>query len=218
MSSAAEDRDLVTTFAVTPSGTLSILGYREPKTRAEVYEAVSWRWSTSPESLRDAMADCQPLAWAVHRIYSAFRDELEAEFDAINPSPVTGSARLTTLRTALASMPEEPEDGVNTWLSGLAPEVFQTRVVTPIYAWFASAPDMTWESEYIPAGATAQGAALDFFEGLSREDLDTLGIELIYGEHPGSTYYAAELSLDVDKANRLAEAARIPVRFVREEP
>jgi hypothetical protein len=37
---------------------------------------------------------------------------------------------------------------------------------------------------------------------------------VIDGEHPGSTYYAAELRVDIEEANRAAEAAGMPVRFV----
>jgi hypothetical protein len=44
--------------------------------------------------------------------------------------------------------------------------------------------------------------------------LDALGVVIIEGEHPGSTYYAAELVRDIDDANRAAKAAGLPVRFV----
>ena len=39
-------------------------------------------------------------------------------------------------------------------------------------------------------------------------------IDIVEGDRPGSTYYAAELRGDMDTANRAAEAAGIPVRFV----
>ena len=38
---------------------------------------------------------------------------------------------------------------------------------------------------------------------------------IVEGEHPGSTYYAAELRGDIDVANRAAEAAGLRVRFVK---
>ena len=44
--------------------------------------------------------------------------------------------------------------------------------------------------------------------------LDALHVEIVEGEHPGSSYYAAELAIGVDEANRTAEEACIPVRFV----
>jgi microcompartment protein CcmL/EutN len=50
---------------------------------------------------------------------------------------------------------------------------------------------------------------------MTADDLETLGVDLVEGEHPGSTYYAAELRGDIDEANRAAEAAGIPARFLR---
>ena len=41
-------------------------------------------------------------------------------------------------------------------------------------------------------------------------------IDLIEGEHPGSTYYAAELSIPVEEANKLAHQNQIPIRFNQE--
>ncbi len=67
---------------------------------------------------------------------------------------------------------------------------------------------------YLPESGTAQGAALAFFRRMAVDDLETLGVDVVEGEHPGSTYYAAELRGDIDEANRAAEAAGIPVRFV----
>ena len=49
--------------------------------------------------------------------------------------------------------------------------------------------------------------------GMATDDLETLGVDVVEGEHPGSTYYAAELRGDIEEANRAAEAAGIPVRF-----
>jgi hypothetical protein len=47
------------------------------------------------------------------------------------------------------------------------------------------------------------------------ESLLLLGVEVIEGEHPGSTYYAADLRIGIEEANAAAEAARIPARFIR---
>lgn len=50
---------------------------------------------------------------------------------------------------------------------------------------------------------------------MSPDELDVLQVEVVEGEHPGSTYYAAELVGNIDDANRAAEVEGIPVRFVR---
>jgi hypothetical protein len=50
---------------------------------------------------------------------------------------------------------------------------------------------------------------------MDANSVDLLGVDIVEGEHPGSTYYAAELRGDIDVANRAAEAAGLRVRFVK---
>jgi hypothetical protein len=81
---------------------------------------------------------------------------------------------------------------VNDWLdSPVEPEDFQ---------WF-------------PIRSGAQGQAMAFFESLDDETLDALGVVIIEGEHPGSSYYAAELRKPIDVANAAAKALVLPFRF-----
>ena len=54
----------------------------EAETRADFFEDAAHQWKDSPQSLHDAMVDCPPLAWAVHSIYSEFRDEIEVDLKA----------------------------------------------------------------------------------------------------------------------------------------
>ena len=55
--------------------------------------------------------------------------------------------------------------------------------------------------------------AKQYFEGLDDKTLDALGVEIIEGEHPSSSYYAAELRQDVDYANQVAREMKLEVRF-----
>ncbi len=131
------------------------------------------------------------------------------------PSEGSGSKRkLAALKARLEALPEEPEEGAEDWLLGLTGNQFEDRVVPVIETWFGEPPDWNYEDDYLPKSGTAQGAALKFFLDMAGDDLETLGVEVILGEHPGSTYYAAELRGDIEEANRAAEAAGIPVRFV----
>ena len=59
------------------------------------------------------------------------------------------------------------------------------------------------------------GAAKVFFDSLDFDTLDELGIKIVEGEYPGSTYYAAELMGDVEVANAVASRLGVPVRFRR---
>jgi hypothetical protein len=86
--------------------------------------------------------------------------------------------------------------------------------VPDIETWFEEPPDWNFEDDYLPDSGTAQGAALAFFSDMAADELETLGVEIVEGDHPGSDYYAAELRGDIDAANRAAEKAGIPVRFV----
>ena len=56
-------------------------------------------------------------------------------------------------------------------------------------------------------------SAYRFFSAMDYADLRTLGVKVIEGECPGSSYFEAELRIPIDEANARAEAAGIPVRF-----
>jgi hypothetical protein len=56
---------------------------------------------------------------------------------------------------------------------------------------------------------------LNFFRNLDLDSISGINIEIIEGEHPGSTYYAAELTMDPEDANAIAESEAIPLRFRR---
>lgn len=56
-------------------------------------------------------------------------------------------------------------------------------------------------------------SAYRFFSNMDYADLRTLGVKVIEGECPGSSYFAAELRIPIDEANARAEAAGIDVRF-----
>ena len=204
----------VTEFEVDSGGTLSMLGHYQPETRAEFYEDVAEYWSGSPQALADAMDECQPLAWAVHPVYSGFRDELSSDVQEAQKAGTGHKKRLAALQARLRTMPEEPEDGVEAWLLALTTREFEEWVTPEIEKWFESPPDWAFEDDYLPQSGTAQGAAMEFFQSMDVDQLDALGIDVVEGEHPGSTYYAAELRNDIDQANRAAQQAGIPVRFV----
>ena len=80
--------------------------------------------------------------------------------------------------------------------------------------WFGEQPGWAFEDDYLPESGTAQGAAMEYFRDVTRDELRTLGVKVIEGEFPGSTYYAAEIGGGIDEANHAAEVAGISVRFV----
>jgi hypothetical protein len=60
-------------------------------------------------------------------------------------------------------------------------------------------------------------SAYRFFSNLPYADLRTLGVKVIEGECPGSTYFEAELRIPIEEANARAEAAGIDIRFKLKE-
>ncbi len=81
-----------------------------------------------------------------------------------------------------------------------------------IERWLDEHPDeYDWERADL-TGITGQGYALCYFRD-EFEYCAEFDIAIIEGEHPGSSYYAAELRMPVDEANKLAEQMGLPIRF-----
>jgi hypothetical protein len=203
----------VTEFEVDSGGTLKMAGFQEAETRADFYEDVANDWSCSPQALSDAMDRCQPLAWAVHSIYTDLRDELSADVLEAQSAGSGQKRRLTALKARLRAMPEEPEVGAEAWLLALTTREFDDWVTPEIEKWFDSEPAWSFEDDYLPQTGTAQGAAMEFFQSMDADKVEVLGVVIVEGEHPGSSYYAAELTGEIDLANKAAADANIPVRF-----
>ena len=56
---------------------------------------------------------------------------------------------------------------------------------------------------------------MNFFRGIDLDSISGINIDIVEGEHPGSTYYAAELAMDPEEANAIAAHEGIPLRFRR---
>jgi hypothetical protein len=208
---ARERAEPVTEFEVCDGGTLRVTNYPEAVTRADFYEDVADSWSDSPEDLVGAMDECEPLAWMVESIYSEFRNELEVHLQDAESAGKRLKQRLKHLKARLKAL---PADGPSVWILGMTSTEFQSQIVPEIKTWFEASPNWGSEDEYLAESGTAQGAALAIFRDMPTNELRTLGVKVVEGEHPGSTYYAAELCSTIEEANRAAETAGIPVRFV----
>ena len=83
-----------------------------------------------------------------------------------------------------------------------------------IRCWLNEPPD---EEDYELAdiyGNTAQGSANRYFRDFLDSDIrDKLGVVIIEGDHPGSSYFAAELHGSIEYANATAEELKLPFRF-----
>jgi hypothetical protein len=57
---------------------------------------------------------------------------------------------------------------------------------------------------------------MEFFESLPFATLEAIGVVIVEGDHPGSTYYAAELSGSIELANVKVAELELPFRFKKE--
>lgn len=74
------------------------------------------------------------------------------------------------------------------------------------------AMDLPWGFEY-PLDSGPMGEAYGFFLRENFGVLKSLGVVIVEGEHPGSSYFAAELRIPIEDANYAAAALDIPIRF-----
>jgi hypothetical protein len=214
MSESTKDQSILEFEVDGDSGTLSVANFAQLTTRSEFYEDIADSWDDSPQELFDAMSECQPLAWEVESIYSEVRDEIESALDDAQSNASANQPRITALKKRLANLPEEPEEGAADWLLSLTTDEFESRVTSTIERWFDDEPNWGFEEDYLPSGWSAQGVALNYFRNMDEKLLDLLGVVIVEGDHPGSTYYAAELKTDIAEANALAIKHQLDIRFV----
>jgi hypothetical protein len=206
----------VTDFDVVDShGTLQLSNFQIRNSRADFYENVAQFWSQSPADLADAMQECQPLSWAVFSIYEKVRSEIVSAIEELDQTSKDFKKESLSLKVKLDLMPEDPENGACLWLLSLTTLEFEHQVIPIVSKWFEDSPSRVWEDEHLPLNSTAQGCALEFFHSIDGDDLDRIGVTLVEGEHPGSSYHAAVLAINVSTANSQAHIFNIPVRFHR---
>lgn len=182
---------LFTTFEVDSGGTLRVAGFVNATQRKDFYPHIADWWDENTESLKQAMNECLPLRWALEKIYWDQHGE---------------------------TAPDPAEDPIHlhTWLNALPSEMLQEQILPVLRDWFEQPPKWSFEDDYFDTSTTTgQGAALSFFNGMEPEELYLLGVEIIEGDRPGSSYMAAELTGDIDEANAAAVENGLPVRFIK---
>ena len=108
---------------------------------------------------------------------------------------------------------DKPEDWQG-WLIA-ADDATIDRLIDKVNDWINSTPN---ELDYERAnlmGYTGRGNALRYFRD-DFEYCDDFDIVVVEGDCPGSSYFAAELRMDLDEANALAQELDIPIRFAWE--
>ncbi len=202
-------------FDVTEYGTLSIADYPEPKVRSDVYN-LPHGWDESPSDLALAVSTCMPLSWFAADLH---REALEIKYQSAHDSLLEligcPSAVIKIMSNARKNWGDSDcPEVVQEWLEKLNPTDFEDTVVV-VKAWLDAEPNWSYEYEYFDDSANGQSAALSFFRTIDYDSISGIEIDIVEGEHPGSTYYAAELNMDPDEANEIALREGIPLRFRR---
>lgn len=199
----------LTFYEVAEYGTITYPGVAAPKTRADVFAIVPPGNIHTTADLISEVEACSPLACYFSALAESHLEDIEAELDADDSQlRLIERRRLAFLAAALR---HDPDTGWCDWVKhegdpGLAS--FKAH----IQDWLAE--DVDWnESEWFSDYWSGQSAALGFFSGLDANILDALGVVIVEGEHPGSSYYAAELRNDIAPANLVAQALGLDFRF-----
>lgn len=202
-------------FFVEDGGTLATTDFDPPKTRRDVYKDIADDWSNSPQHLYSEIHQCQPLVWKLNSLYDDHRAQIVDSLELVTESKGLNKLRISALNKRLDQLPEDPYEGADDWLLGLSNAEFQEKIVPAIQRWLNSEPDWVNETDYFPDASSAQELALQYFQGMASDVLDALGVIIVEGEHPGGTYYAAELGIGIDEANLRAIKLNISVKFAR---
>lgn len=184
-------------FEVNDYGTLSYANFEEPKTRREGY----WYADSSDFDVGEIERH-----WSLNeRIKDLYRDAL---IERAESHPLAAEVDH-------GAIDECVEDSWDTWFkesSGKDREAIENEIET----WLDEEPDWANEWEDLYKSGTAQGAAYDHFMLEDSEVMEALGIVVIEGECPGSSYFAAELRIPIEDANEIAQARGWEIRFVAE--
>ena len=179
-------------FHVSDSGTITDPDVEVPQINADLFEFDDYH---TVESLIDTIETCQPLLNSIQSLAWDKRLQFSEDDDS-------------ELKTAL----QDDDFGWKEWIrlegeNGLN--------------WFITYIDETWlqkklnwrDVDYLPSHYSGVAVAKEYFENLDNDTLDALGVDIIEGEHPGSTYYAAELRQDIDHANQVTREMGMDFRF-----
>jgi hypothetical protein len=186
-------------FEVRESGQLLIADYQAPETRMDAYQ-LSPNAVQNKEYLLEEASCIQAMRAQIYDIsHGYFTDH---------------------------AMEDWLESDVEAFLEKLNAEQFK-KLGNYLLEWLNEDFYETGDDETMPYNRdirtplSGSSAAYRLFNGDDYCDefepdevIELLGIEIVEGEHPGSSYYAAELSMPIETANKIAEQKKVAIRFV----
>ena len=194
----------LTIYEVSEFYTITDPNIKLPEIRSDVFNI--WVEDiNSIDRLVSAIEDCTPLETHFQELGQSRKGEIEDEIEC------TSGAKKKRLK-ALAQALDDYDYGWKDWLQLEGIKSLPAHIKT-IVDWLSSPVDMC-ESDWFPNDWSGQGYAKSFFESLDADVRDALGVEIVEGCHPGSSYYAAELRNSVEDANRVARKLRLDFKFI----
>ena len=194
----------LTIYEVSEFYTITDPNIKLPEIRSDVFNI--WVEDiNSIDKLVSAIEDCTPLETHFQELGQSRKGEIEDEIEC------TSGAKKKRLK-ALAQALDDYDYGWKNWLQLEGVKTLPAHIKTIVH-WLSSPVDMC-ESDWFPNDWSGQGYAKSFFESLDADVRDALGVEIVEGCHPGSSYYAAELRNSVEDANRVARKLRLDFKFI----
>jgi len=194
-------------FEVSGYGTLADADCQAPRTRRQAYGY----------SLTDIDGEVLEAHWCLRQPvidrYRAVLEEAaraEAAFYAAHPEEVD----LEDLDLQDVDLDDLAEEGWPDWFAR-ASAAERAPIEARFEAWLDEDLDDE-DVEQLYRTATAQGRAYTYWACEEEEVLEALGVVIIEGDCPGSSYLGAELRTPIATANQVAEARGWEVRFIAE--
>ena len=190
-------------YEVNEYGTIVDPSVPEPKIRRDVFDFWPKDIKTTDDLIR-AIQDCTPLESYFQQLAQDRKCEIEDQLDSAR------GVKRQYLK-ALSNALDDYDFGWIDWLK-LDGQKSIRKHVNVIEEWLDSPVDWS-ESDWFSSSYSGQEQAKLFFHYEDKNVLEELGIVIVEGCHPGSTYYAAELRNDVANANMTARKLGLKYRF-----
>ena len=196
-------------FFVRDGYTLDYGEYNAPSTRGDAFDFGDYELR-SPEALLESANQFPPVMWELQRQYYCFWNTLREGKRTAHPS----GANDGTSEEGEIWPEDADEEIIEKWMDQMSDKEV-SDLSSAMRVWADSKPDwVNEEGDYFSIPASGQDYALEFFQNYAdQEVVEKLGIVIVEGVRPGSTYFAAELRIPIEEANERAEAAGVPVRF-----
>ena len=192
-------------FNVDEYRTITDTGPNNPKLNSDVYD-INVERIKSIEDLIDEVDQYTELQTYFQSLCS---NELEQAADDLADDGLSPEHRKNEER--LKKLFQKSDDDWKAWVKIVGQDGLQ-RLKDEIQKWLNDSLD--WDAmEFWPSDWSSQGRALSFFQSMDADVVDALGVVIVEGDHPGSSYFAAELHASFEDANAAAKKLKLPFRF-----